>query len=362
MARSTESVQGRHRPGERFVMEASEVIRTTDLHAHIVPPVIASAVASGRLHGVDLDLTAEGRLRAVCGGAQAVLPWPDFAESLMTRLAAMDEARIERHVLSMSPLLFWYAASVADAVPYARAVNDSLAAVVREAPDRFRAFAYLPLQDPTASVAELERCMADDAFAGAVVGTNVQGRDWDAPELEPILAAAARLGALLFIHPTRVRGTEFMDRYHLRNLIGNPLETALAFAALTLGGALDRNPGLRLLLAHGGGFASAGVGRLDHGARVREENQGLAGLLPSEHLRNVHIDCLTHSEASLRYLIDAVGVNRVVLGTDYPADMGLKDPIGWLEGMPWLSEEDRTAIAGGNASVLLDGKNVGSRV
>lgn len=343
-------------------MGAAQVARATDLHAHIVPPAIADAVATGQLHGVELGLTPEGRLRSTCGGSQAVLPWPDFAESLSARVAAMDAARIHRHVLSMSPLLYWYSAAATDAVLYARAVNDSLAAVVREVPDRFRAFAYLPLQDPVESVRELERCMADDAFVGVVVGTNVGGKDWDAPELEPVLAAAARLGALVFIHPTRVRGTELLGRYHLRNLIGNPLETALAFASLTLGGVLDRNPDLRLLLAHGGGFAAAGVGRLDHGAQVREENRGLAGLLPSEHLRNVHVDCLTHSESLLRYLVEAVGIERIVIGTDYPADMGLRDPLGWLEGIPWLSDDDRSAIAGRNASVLLDGKNVGSLV
>lgn len=328
----------------------------TDLHAHIVPPVVASAVASGRLHGVDLGLTEQGRLRASCGGSQAVLPWPDFAESLAARLVRMDADRIDRHVLSLSPLLFWYSASASDAADYARAINDSLAEVVSESPDRFRAFAYLPLQDPDASVTELERCMATEGFVGAVVGTNVRGADWDDPALEPVLAAAERTGALLFIHPSRVRAGELLDRYHLRNLIGNPLETALAFTSLVFSGALDRYPELRILLSHGGGFASSGVGRFDHGAAVREEAGTGAGLLPSEHLRNVTVDCLTHSEPLLRYLVDAVGIERIVLGTDYPADMGLQDPIGWLESIPWLTSEARSAIVSGNASVLLDGE------
>lgn len=343
-------------------MGASDALRAADLHAHIVPPVVADAVDSGALHGVDFGRSEQGKLTSSCGGSQVVLPWVDFAESLGSRLAAMDEAGIARHVLSMSPLLYWYTASALDAVPYARAINDSMAQVVREAPDRLRAFAYLPLQDPAASVAELERCMADDAFVGAVVGTNVRGQDWDAPELEPILGAAAALGALVFIHPTRVRGTEFLNRYHLRNLIGNPLETTMAFATLSLSGALDRHPDLRLLLAHGGGFAAAGVGRFDHGAQVREENRGRSLRLPSDHLRNVYVDCLTHSEAMLRFLVDTIGSDRIVIGTDYPADMGLSDPISWLEGMSWLSESDRAAIVGGNASVLLDGKTVGSPV
>jgi len=337
-------------------MNPSPVI---DLHAHIVPPAIAAAVGTGHLHGVELGLTAEGRLQASCGGSQVVLPWPDFAESLAARIAVMDAERVDRHVLSLSPLLFWYSASATDAVDYARAVNDSLAEVMREAPDRFSAFADLPLQDPTASVAELERCMARGGFVGAVVGTNVRGTDWDAPELQPVLAAAERLGALLFLHPTRVRGTDFLNRYHLRNLVGNPLETAMAFASLVFSGALDRHPGLELLLSHGGGFAASGVGRFDHGAGVREEAGGAAMLLPSEHLRRVHVDCLTHSEPLLRYLVDVVGIDRIVLGTDYPADMGLRDPLTWLEGIAWLAPEDRAAIASRNASVLLDGK-VGS--
>lgn len=359
------SVHGRgSRNGPRLRSDALHValmtslpaLPSTDLHAHIVPPVIAESVATGHLHGVDLGLTSEGRLRADCGGDHAVLPWPDFAEPLAARLALMDAERIDRHVLSLSPLLFWYAAGADDARAYASAVNDSLADVVREAPDRFQAFAYLPLQDPVASAVELERCMAQDAFVGAVVGTNVRGVDWDDPTLEPVLAAAERTGAVLFLHPTRVRGTEFLGRFHLRNLIGNPLETAVAFASLVFSGALDRHPDLDLLLSHGGGFATSGIGRFDHGAGVRDETVGAGAVLPSEYLRRVHVDCLTHSEALLKYLIGVVGADRIVIGTDYPADMGLRDPIGWLETMAWLTPHEREAIVRENASALLGGQ------
>jgi aminocarboxymuconate-semialdehyde decarboxylase len=323
-----------------------------DAHAHIVPPAIVAAVEGGRWHGVDFDLTPDGKLRGACGGAQAVLPWPDFSESLEKRIALMDSERVDVHVLSLSPSIFWYHSSPSDAVGYARAVNDSLAEVVAQAPDRFRAFAFLPLQDPEASVRELDRCMNIEGFVGGVVGTNVDGRDWDAPELLPVLREASEQRALLFIHPARIRGQDFLNRYHLRNLVGNPMETAVAFASLVFSGAFDKLSDLSVLLAHGGGFASLGIGRFDHGYRVRPEAQKHAAAPPSEYLQRVLLDTLTHDPDALVDMIRRFGPERFVLGTDYPADMGQRDPVTWLEGISGISPEQRAMILGGSLSRL----------
>ena len=327
--------------------------RVIDVHTHIVPPAIAAAVGRGPWHGIEFDVNESGKLRGVCGGATAVLPWPNFAETLEERLSLMDQERVDVHVLSLSPSIFWYHSSPSDSVAYARAVNDSLAEVVREAPERFRALAYLPLQDPDASVRELDRCLRMDGFVGAVVGTNVDGRDWDDPAFLPILREAERQKALVFFHPARIRGQAFLNRYHLRNLVGNPMETAVAFASLVFGGVLDRLPELQVVLAHGGGFASTGIGRFDHGYEVRPEAREHAGAIPSDYLRRVLLDSLTHSGETLRSLIRRVGVDQVVLGTDYPADMGQRDPVTWLERIEGISDTQRELILGGNLEEIL---------
>lgn len=328
-------------------------MKTIDAHAHIVPPAIAEAVGSGNWHGVSFDLTPQGKLRGTCGDEQAVLPWPDFAESLDKRVALMDAERIDVHLLSLSPSIFWYHSSAADGVAYARAVNDSLADVVREVPDRFRALAYLPLQDPQASVVELTRCMQRPGFVGAVVGTNIDGRDWDAAELFPVLQAAELEGALVFFHPSRIRGQDFLNRYHLRNLVGNPMESAVTYASLAFGGVFDRLPELQTLFAHGGGFGSLGIGRFDHGYSVRPEAQKQAQQAPSEYLKRVYLDCLTHDPIALAGLIERVGAERIVVGTDYPADMGQRDPIAWLEANDRITSKQRREITGGNLAWVL---------
>ena len=231
-------------------------------------------------------------------------------------------------------------------------VNDEMAEVVRSRPSRFAAFAYLPLQDPVASAQELRRCVQDLGHVGAIVGTNVNGRHWDDPALAPVLEAAEELQALVFVHPTRIRGADFLGRYHLRNLVGNPLETTLAFSSLVFGGLLDRFPRLRVCLAHGGGYACLGIGRLDHGYSVRPESSpsrpGEAAEPPSSYLRRIYVDSLVHSDETLALILDRVGADRVFLGTDYPADMGQPDPVAWVRACNTISEEDKQAILGGN--------------
>jgi aminocarboxymuconate-semialdehyde decarboxylase len=278
--------------------------------------------------------------------------WPNPLETPDERIQAMDDMRVDVHVLSLSPLMHWYALDSPIGIEMAHEVNDDLAEMIATHPDRFVGLAFLPLQDPESAVSELERCIRDLGFVGVMVGTNVNGLDWDSDDLFPVLETARDLGALVFVHPAQRRADPFLPRYHLRNLIGNPFETAITIASLIFGGVLDRLPDLDLCFAHGGGFATMGVDRLDQGRQVRTEAQDTSAL-PSDYLRRLYYDTLVFSHRGLSNLIGVVGVDRIVLGSDYPADMGEPRPVDFVETHPDLTDEERRLILGGTMERLL---------
>jgi aminocarboxymuconate-semialdehyde decarboxylase len=329
--------------------------RVIDVHSHIVPARLAAAAERGGLrHGIEFGRDASGKITSSVGGRPPfALPWPTPLESTADRIAAMDAIGVDVHLLSLSPTMFWYTTDPADALAFAVETNDDIADVIGAHPTRFGGLGFLPLQDTDASVGELERCIRDLGFAGAIVGTNVDGLDWDAPELFPVLEAAQDLGALVFVHPARGRAAPFLRHYHLENLIGNPFETTVAMASLIFGGVLDRLPELKLCFAHGGGYGCLGIARMDHGHAVRTEAQGMHRL-PSDYLRTVYFDSLVHGHRALDQIIDLAGINRIVLGSDYPADMGEPDPVGFLRSHPRLTDEQRWMIMSANLSGLLE--------
>lgn len=321
-----------------------------DVHAHAIPPVFREWADAGESRfGVDFGRDDQGAMVYRVGEKWSpLLQGPVYDETPEKRAARLTTWRVDTQVLSLSPSLHLH--TIADGAGYARAANDSLAEYAAGAPGRFKCQAFLPLEDPPAAAAELERVMGL-GFDGAIVSTHVNGTDWDAPELEPILATAQETGAMVFIHPAGVRPGQLLGKYHLRNLIGNPLESTIAIASLIFGGVLDRHPDLKLLFAHGGGYSCWAAGRFDHGHRVRAEAAS-AGL-PSDYLKRLYFDCLTHNEAALRHLIDEVGISQVMLGTDDPADMLQEDPVTWLEGLDVIADTERQAIVAGNYARMM---------
>jgi aminocarboxymuconate-semialdehyde decarboxylase len=325
-----------------------------DVHSHIVPARLAAAAArGGSRHGIEFGRDARGKITSSVGGRPPfALPWPTPLETTAERIEKMDAVGVDVHLLSLSPTMFWYTTDPADALALAVETNDDIGELVADHPKRFGGLAFLPLQDPVASVGELERCTRDLGFVGAIVGTNIDGLDWDAPELFPVLEAAQDLGVLVFVHPARGRAAPFLRRYHLENLIGNPLETTVAMASLIFGGVLDRLPGLKLCFAHGGGYGCLGIARMDHGHAIRSESKGMRQL-PSDYLRAMYYDSLVHGHRALDHIVDLAGIDRIVLGSDYPADMGEPDPVEFLRSHPGLSDEQRWKIMSGNLVELL---------
>ncbi|MGI9598058.1 MAG: amidohydrolase family protein [Acidimicrobiales bacterium] len=324
-----------------------------DVHSHIVPPRLAEAAQRGGTHyGIEFGRDASGKVTSSVGGKPFALPWPTPLETPAQRVATMERLAVDVHMLSLSPAMHWYNTRSEDAVALARETNDDIAAIVEAYPDRFMGMAFLPLQDPKASVAELERCVTELGFPGTLVGTNIAGLDWDSPELFPVLEAAWGLDALVFVHPARGRANSFLPNYHLKNLIGNPLETTVAIGSLIFGGVLDRLPGLKLCFAHGGGYGCLGIARMDHGHAVRAEAQGIAKL-PSDYLKELYFDSLVHSHQALNQIIELAGLERIVLGSDYPADMGEPDPVGFIRSHPTLSHDEQWKILSENLTGLL---------
>jgi aminocarboxymuconate-semialdehyde decarboxylase len=323
-----------------------------DTHTHFLPPSAVGPAERNELwHGIQFGHNALGRITSSVGDRTQEIPWPMPLETPAGRLKTMDSRRVDRHVLSISPTMYWHSLGHADASAFARVANDDLAAIISEAPDRYSGLGFLPLQDTEGSVKELERCVRDLGFKGAMVCTHVNGVDWDDPSLFPVLEAAAALGAVVYYHPGRGRADSWMKKYHLRNLIGNPLETTVTLASLIFGGVYDKLPDLKTCFSHAGGYGVLGVGRFDHGHEVRPEASAIAQL-PSDYVRRIWVDTITHSERTLRYIVDTVGADRVVLGSDYPADMGEPRPVDFVESCESLSDAEKTAILGANAARL----------
>jgi aminocarboxymuconate-semialdehyde decarboxylase len=242
--------------------------------------------------------------------------------------------------------------------------------MIEQHPTRFSGIGTLPMQDVPSAIAELERAVSELHLKGAIVNDHVNGRTYDEPEFLPFFRAAEELGAVLLFHqaaPTCV--TTRTTRYSLPNGVGNLTERTLSFSALVFGGVMDKCPDLKVVLGHGGGYVAFGIGRLDKVAGAFEGGYPDAGLEPpfgrgsddkyaltkppSEYVSRFYYDCCTYSGPALRFLIDTVGVDRVVLGTDYPAPMLLKDSVRWIRGLDCLTDSEKEAILSDNLSSLL---------
>jgi aminocarboxymuconate-semialdehyde decarboxylase len=221
--------------------------------------------------------------------------------------------------------------------------NDSLAAVVRQHPTRFHALGSVMLQDVPSAVRECER-IQKLGLRGVEIGSNVNGATLDEARFWPFYEAAEALDLAILIHPANVAGKERMADYHLRNLIGFPFDTTLTAAKLIFSGILDRFPGLRLCLGQAGGFLPYIVGRLDAGFHARPECRRNITQPPSAYLRRFYYDTIIHSPSSSRFPVEVVGSDRVMLGTDFPFDMGAISPVAEIDRQATFTAEQREQV------------------
>ncbi len=272
--------------------------------------------------------------------------------SLDERLARMDRSRVDIQALSPSPQQFYWAEPELGA-RLSRLQNEHVAGVVAQRPQRIVGLGSAPLQDPAAAAAELEYLTQELGMRGVQISTYVAGKELGDPRLGPFWEAAAGLGAVVFIHPLGFSHGERFREFYLNNTVAHPLESALALSSLIFNGVLHRHPELKIVVAHGGGYLPFHPSRLDHAWEVRPECRVHIDRPPSEYLRQVYVDTVVYTPESVAQLVRAMGAEHVLLGTDYPFDMGEEDPVGLLERTPGLTAEERDMVAGGNAARLL---------
>ena len=317
-------------------------MRTIDIHAHITPEAYVAASRRGEAwHGIRPE------------GVSNMNYNPRTTWTPQERIADMNSLGVDVQVLSTNASFYNYDMEASVVAAMARDCNDYVAQLTKDHPDRFSGFATLPMQDVAASVAELERSM-NMGLKGAMIGDQVNGKTFDEPEFMPLWKSAEASGAVMLIHQGgNTIVSPRSNRYHLPNTIGNLADRAVTFASFVFGGVMDACPDLRICLCHGGGYTCYGIGRMDRGWQVRREARVHITQPPSKYLDKFYYDCLTHSEEALRYLIDSVGIDRVVFGTDWPFDMATDWPVSWILSLESLTMEEKEAILHGNLEKLL---------
>jgi aminocarboxymuconate-semialdehyde decarboxylase len=278
--------------------------------------------------------------------------FPRGGWDLERRLRDMAASKVDVQVLSVCPQTFVYAQPPALASVFARIQNEQLAKLVKARPDRFLAMATLPMQAPKQAADELRHAVSVLGLRGAQIGSNVAGKNLDDPELEPVWATAAELDAFILVHPINVAGADRLSSYYLTNLIGNPLDTTIAAACLVFSGVLERHPSLKFCLAHGGGFVPYQAGRFVHGWQVRTEPKKQLAKPPTDSLKRFYFDTIVHSKDALEFLVGSAGADRVLLGSDYPFDMGMPDGVLQVRGLS-IGSTEQGSILGATAQSLL---------
>jgi len=329
-------------------------MRSIDIHAHLTPQCFWRATeGGGTWHGIKRERDARGGQVALVGGRPQPLP-PRARWTPEERLADMDSLGVDVHVLSTYVGFYNYHLPAEIARATAQDTNDEIAEMVRARPQRFAGLGTLPMQDAKASIAELERCMVKLGLKGVEINDHINGRTLEEPEFRPFWKAAEQMGALVFFHQAgETLVTARSTRYHLPNTIGNLVDRAVTFATLVFGGVMDECPSLKICLGHGGGYTCYGIGRLDHGWKTRAEARVHITQPPSTYLRRFYYDCIVYTESALRFLIDTVGADRVLFGTDWPYDMALDWPVSWILSMPSLTQEEKELILSKNLERLL---------
>jgi len=321
-----------------------------DAHGHLLVPE-ASALFAGH-PGEAADVLAEAvaftEHSVAVNRAQIERVWPQLT-SVGRRLDDLDAIGVDFQVVGPMPMHRYWAEPDLAAV-FARTVNLAVAAHCASGRGRLFGLGTLPLQHPALAVAELEHAVRELGLKGVSVSTNVDGRELADRSFDQVWEAASSLGAVVFIHPWGCSLGPRLGAQFLGNTFGQPAETALALSHLIFGGTLDRYPRLKLLAAHGGGFLPTYAGRSDHAWLSRQDAQGCREL-PSSYLRRIWYDALVYTPGALRHLVEVAGADKVVLGTDYPFDMGLTDPVERASSAG-LPAADLTAILSGNASAL----------
>jgi aminocarboxymuconate-semialdehyde decarboxylase len=323
---------------------------TVDVHAHHVPmAALEKASADPARYGVRVEEAAGERRFGFVGEKLSRQPQVELRD-LALRLRTCAAGNVDVQLLGIWLSGTGYALPAEQGAAWSRLFNEELLAASRPHGGRFSPLASLPMQDGARAAEELDYAVRELGLKGAMIGTNVAGRNLDDPVFEPVWRKASELGVPIILHPTDNIPTERLAKYEAQNLLGNPFETLIAAASLIFGGVLDRFPELSFVLLHGGGHLPYQAGRLQRGWDMRIK--GAARKAPLDYLRRFRYDTIVHHPPALRYLIDLVGSDRVLLGSDDPYDMGAGPEPAKIVHACGCAAADTAAILGGNATEL----------
>jgi aminocarboxymuconate-semialdehyde decarboxylase len=322
-----------------------------DVHCHVFAPAVEALVAGHPQKTREVAATAEAM------GAEATGVNTTMMGSLLPRLtdidtrrADMDAMGVDVQVISPSPTQYYYWADPDLADLIVARQNDAIAALCASDPKRFVGLGAVSLQHPERAARQLETLVRDRGFKGVEISTRADDSDIAERRFDPFWTKADELGAVVFIHPWGTTLGTRLSCHYLMNTIGQPFETTVCLSKLMFSGTLDRRRRLKIIAAHGGGYLPLYMGRSNHARAVRP---GVTGCecRPSDYLKRIWFDSVVYEPAGLKRLIDAVGVDRVLLGTDYPFDMGHYDPASLLAD---LDETSQRMILGETAATLLE--------
>jgi aminocarboxymuconate-semialdehyde decarboxylase len=328
---------------------------TIDMHCHVLSLAAEQLVASQPQKKAEAAIMIQTMGEAsVSHNNTTMLPqaFPKLTQ-LDDRLKDMDAMGIDVQVISPSPTQYYYWAETELSQQLVQTQNEHIAALVSQFPKRLAGLGTVSLQSPAIAAAQLEVAINKLGLKGVEISTSINGKELSDRSLDVFWQMAERLKAVVFVHPFGSTLGNRTQAYYLVNSVGQPLETTLALSHLIFGGVLERYPALTVVAAHGGGYLPTYIGRSSHAFRVRPEARVDSKTSPDELLKKIWFDTVIYDPMALRHLVERVGVDRVVLGTDYPFDMGNYDVHDLVEETTGLSEADRAAILGENAAQLI---------
>ena len=329
---------------------------TYDVHAHCIPDALVDLLRTdGEPFGIEVVSDEQGEA-AVLEGRVRLNPFRSIVGDMGARLAAMDATGVDVQILSSWIDLTAYALSPDHGARFSRRFNEIMVAEAARHPDRFLAMGTVPLQAPERAATELRYAVEELGMVGVQIGSTVERTELDRAGLDPFWEAAEALRCLVLIHPCDPLAGVDLSRNFVHNMVGRPAESTIAVANLLFGGVLERYPDLVVCVVHGGGFVPYQLGRMERGfSAVPKAAARNISTAPAELARRLYYDTVLHSAEALAFLVRTMGAEQVVVGTDYPFEMGDPEPVATVASIPGLSDGERDLILEGNLRRVLDG-------
>ena len=323
-----------------------------DVHTHVVPENFPPYTGSGRDLPWPSMAEAHACHRHVMISGKVYRTVSDGCWSVPRRIEDMNAMHVARQALSPMPELLSYWLPLADAKVLIRYLNEQIATMVARAPERFVGLGAVPLQDVDAAIDELQFLKKQLRFSGVEIASHVNGISIGDPRFEPFFAAAEELGAAVFVHALHPAGQDRIVGPFSEQVVCFPGDIALACASMITGGVAARHPRLRIAFSHGGGAMAMLLPRLVHAWQMLPKAKEALKESPAATARRFYYDHLVFDAAAVRLLIERFGTSQILLGSDYPFNMGESDPVGALERVG-LDDDARLAISARNARRFL---------